>query len=138
MKKMPDMATVMTPFPETVSASASLEEAKQLMYAKNIRHLPVTEDDRLVGVLSDRDVKLAIAVHRRKSADIDLTVADACHFEAYTVDHDERANEVVEHMAKNRIGSALVTRNGKLVGIFTTTDVCRLCAEVLHRAFPDA
>ena len=138
MRQMPDMATVMTPFPETIEAAAPLEEAKQRMYAKNIRHLPVTEDDRLVGVLSDRDVKLAIAVHRRKSAELDLTVADACHFEAYTVDCGDRVNEVVEHMAKHRMGSALVTRNGKLVGIFTTTDVCRLCSEVLHRAFPDA
>ncbi len=138
MKQMPDMATVMTPFPETIEAGSPLEDAKQLMYAKNIRHLPVTDGDQLVGVLSDRDVKLAIAVHRRKSAEIDLKVADACHYEAYTVDHAERVHDVVDHMAKHRIGSALVTRNNRLVGIFTTTDVCRLCAEVLHRAFPDA
>ena len=40
-------------------------------------------------------------------------------------------------MAERHIGSALVTRGGKLVGIFTTTDACRALARVLHEQHPD-
>ncbi|MEW6270451.1 MAG: CBS domain-containing protein [Thermodesulfobacteriota bacterium] len=54
----------------------------------------------------------------------------------YVVEDDEPLDVVAREMADRQIGSALVTRHGKLVGIITTTDVCRLLADVLAAHFP--
>jgi CBS domain-containing protein len=52
------------------------------------------------------------------------------------VDAGEPAEAVAAAMAERHLGSALVTRAGKLVGIFTTTDACRALARVLHEQRP--
>jgi predicted transcriptional regulator len=61
-----------------------------------------------------------------------------CNLEAYIVEYNTPVDDVVMHMAEIRVGTAMITRNGKLVGIFTTTDVCRNYAELLKIAYPDA
>ena len=67
----------------------------------------------------------------------ELTVGDICVEDAYTVEHDTALDDVLDYMSNHRIGSALVTRHGKLVGIFTATDACREFAEYLRRTYPD-
>jgi CBS domain-containing protein len=52
--------------------------------------------------------------------------------DAYIVDLETPLDEVLDHMAANQIGSAIVTRQGKLAGVFTTTDACRSFAEFLR------
>ncbi len=52
--------------------------------------------------------------------------------ESYVVDAQTPLDEVLDHMASHRIGSALVTSNGELAGIFTATDACRAFAEFLR------
>jgi acetoin utilization protein AcuB len=53
----------------------------------------------------------------------------------YIVDLNERLDVVLQNMADRHIGSALVTRQGKLAGVFTTTDVCRAFVEYLRDPF---
>ncbi|MCB0310117.1 MAG: CBS domain-containing protein, partial [Bdellovibrionales bacterium] len=53
---------VMSPVPYFVGPSDALEDAKKLMYQHSIRHLPVLENGKILGMLSDRDLKLALAV----------------------------------------------------------------------------
>ena len=55
--------------------------------------------------------------------------------DAYIVDLDTRLDEVLAHMAEHHLGSAIITREGKLVGVFTTTDACRHFAEHLREQF---
>lgn len=50
----------MTPFPYSVDANASVDKALQFMRQHKIRHLPVTEDGVLAGIVSDRDIKLML------------------------------------------------------------------------------
>jgi acetoin utilization protein AcuB len=57
MKKSPSLATAMTPFPYAVDHNASLEFARQLMEQHEVRHLPVTEEHGLVGLLTERDMR---------------------------------------------------------------------------------
>ena len=54
----------------------------------------------------------------------------------YVVDAGEALDKVVSSMAKQEIGSAVVTQEGKLAGILTTTDVCRVLGEVLREHYP--
>jgi acetoin utilization protein AcuB len=108
------------------------------MASEGIRHLPVTSEGRLVGMISDRDLKLAYALAGSSQSEETLHVGDVCNLEAYITEYNTPVDDVVMHMAEIRVGTAMITRNGKLVGIFTTTDVCRNYAELLKMAYPDA
>ncbi len=138
MKPMPHIDSMMTPFPLSVEASLTIHDAQAIMQSEGIRHLPVTSEGRLVGIISDRDLKLAFALAGASAEDDTLHVGDVCNLEAYVVEYNTPVDDVVLHMAEVRVSTALITRNGKLVGIFTSTDVCRNYSELLRMAYPDA
>jgi CBS domain-containing protein len=128
LTQMPAVKSVMTPFPWSVDVGEDLETAKAMMAERGIRHLPVSQEGDLVGVLSEHDVL------NRDGAG--LVVEDVCRRDAYIVDRATPLSRVAFEMASRRIGSALVTREGKLVGIFTSNDACRSLGELLHSLFP--
>lgn len=113
---------LMTSSPHTIGADQPIEEAMRRMRAAQIRHLPVLEGAQLVGLLSDRDVRLVEALDTSKQ----LRVADAMSPEPYVVEADEALGTVVSTMATRKIGSAIVTDKRRVVGIFTTTDALHL------------
>jgi CBS domain-containing protein len=138
MKPPPHVVSIMTPLPHTIEASSSIHQAKAVMDAERIRHLPVTSEGRLVGMLSERDLKLAFAVAATNDPSDGLHVGDVCNLEAYVVEHNTPLDQVLVYLAEQRMSSALVTRNGKLVGIVTNTDIYRSYSEHLKITFPDA
>lgn len=113
----------MTPFPYSIQAHATLQEAQARMAEDGVRHLPVMRDDRLVGLLSDRDLKLAFGIKGLDPRAV--LVIDACHEGPYVVDPDAPLSEVAAVMAERHYGSAIVCEQGRVVGIFTTVDACR-------------
>lgn len=121
----------MTPFPYSIAPSASIEDAVAMMSAHDIRHLPVCDNHAVIGMLSERDTRVALAVRKD---DATLTVGEVCN-EPYLVDLERRLDEIAAEMAARRIGFAIVTRADKLVGVLTTTDVCRLLATTLRDAY---
>lgn len=131
MKAPPTIKTVMTPFPYAIAIDAPIAEAQAFMRKEKIRHLPVLEDGQLVGVVSDRDIKLLLGPDFDTPEPEELTVRDAMVETAFVVDLDTPLRRVVSEMAEHRYGSAIVTRKGKLAGIFTVTDACRALAEFL-------
>jgi acetoin utilization protein AcuB len=131
------MGDVMTPFPYIVDAGESVEIARQIMQTKEIRHLPVVSEGQLVGMITDRDIKLAEVIARGRVKLPELKVEDVCVFDVYVVEHRERLDTVVLRMAERRLGSALVLKDGRLVGIFTVNDACRRLGELLQISFPD-
>jgi acetoin utilization protein AcuB len=132
MKRMPTIKAAMTPFPYSVDVGASVADAKAFMREHHIRHLPVTHDGELVGSVSDRDIKLILGPDFANPDEHETRVAHAMVKDAYTVDLDTRLDEVLAHMAEHHLGSAIVTRHGKLAGIFTANDACRHFAEFLR------
>lgn len=132
MKRMPTVKAVMTAFPYSVEAGATLARAQAFMREHRIRHLPVTRDGDLVGMISDRDIKLVLGPDFAYPEAERTTVGEAMVQDAYIVDLDTRLDAVLHHMAEEQLGSAVVTRKGKLVGIFTVTDACRHFAEFLR------
>lgn len=135
MKKIPSIKTVMTAFPYSVQPGASLHQAIEFMRTHNIRHLPVADHGDLVGMVSDRDIKLVLGPDFAYPDPDSVTVGDIMRSDPYTVDLDERLDNVLAHMAEHHIGSAVVTRHGKLAGMFTSSDACRNYAAHLRDQF---
>jgi len=133
LKHMPTIKVVMTTFPWFIDIEAPAEEAWAMMLEHHIRHLPVTEGDALVGIVTERDLRLVL---RPGVEPGEWKVREVCEQDAYVVGDDTPLDVVVREMAERQIGSAVVQRRGKLVGIFTTTDVCRVLAELLESRFP--
>jgi CBS domain-containing protein len=135
--KIPSIKSVMTPFPWFIHIEDRLGRAAEVMAERDIRHLPVTEDGKLVGVLADRDLELVMGSAASPEQRARLTVRDACALDAYVVEMSEPLDRVLLKMARDHIGSALVVKNGKLAGIFTLTDACRCFGEFLEALFPE-
>lgn len=130
--KPPLLKTAMTPFPHAVDVDEPLARATEFMQAHDVRHLPVTEEARLVGVVSERDIRGAPLRRGARG----LRVRDVYVPDLYIVDLNEPLDNVLLTMAERHIGSAIVTRKGRLAGLFTYTDACRSFGEYLRERYP--
>lgn len=102
-----------------------------MMDEHEIQHLPVMEGDELIGLLWDRDIRVAKALATYLPTK-GIEVGQVCNRQPYVVDLGDRLDQVAIEMAHRRAGAAVVTRQGRLAGILTTTDVCRLLGETLR------
>jgi acetoin utilization protein AcuB len=135
-KKIPSVGSVMTPFPYFVDIDTSFAEVERLMVAHDIRHIPVQQDGRVVGIVSERDVwQLLLRFLPEMDATL-IRARDIMTDEPYVAGFDTPLNEVALEMAKRRIGSAIIVHHEKLAGILSVTDICRILAEVLESEFP--
>ena len=132
MTEIPAVRSVMTPAPLTVEVDAPLREAQDLMIDHEIRHLPVVEAGRLVGIVSDRDVAAVENDSASQQLMERLRVRDVCTLDFYAVSPEEPLDVVLDAMAERRLGSAIVTDAEKIAGLFTATDACRVFAEHLR------
>lgn len=123
---------LMTRSPLTIDASRSLADARRLMKRRGVRHLPVTDEGVLVGLISDRDVNLLEAHARTRLTDIAL--AEAMSRAPWTVAPTTPLEVAVRHMARHKLGSSVVLENEEVVGIFTSNDGLRALAQVLANA----
>ncbi len=129
-KGIPPVHKYMTASPITIGHDQKIMKAEEIMRENRIRHLPVLKGGKFVGILSDRDVKF---VETLRDLDIHkLIVDDVAREQAFTVEADSPLDQVAAEMAENKYGSAIVTQNGKLVGIFTTVDAMRALSELLR------
>lgn len=138
MKRNPQVVAFMTPFPYSVEIDAPLGQAHQLMREHHFRHLPVTSAGEIVGMLSDRDIKLVLGPDLGCPSEADLKVRDAYVEQPCIVSAATPVASVARTMAEKRIGSAIVVKGNKLVGIFTVTDACRALADVLTTTGPES
>jgi acetoin utilization protein AcuB len=125
------VSSVMTAFPYTVESDAPIADARQFMRDQNIRHLPVTENGRLLGLVTDRDIKLVLGPDFDYPNESELSVGEVCDRDPYVVELSESLETVAKTMGARRIDSALIVDSGKLVGVFTGTDACRTLAKIL-------
>jgi acetoin utilization protein AcuB len=133
LDRIPGVASVMTPFPFSVDAADPLAAADALMERHGIRHVPVIEQGRIAGLVTDRD--LALFGNPVLRGEPDVRVGQVCARDPYVVDLHTPIDRVVLAMAERRIEAAVVTREGRLAGIFTSSDACRILGEVLAARF---
>lgn len=129
MKAIPTIQKYMTMVPHTIGADQPLSKAEKMMAEYRVRHLPVLSGSKLVGVLSERDVRL---VESFKDVNPDeVTVEEAYTPEPYITSPTSSLADVCAEMAAHKYGCVLVCDNHKLVGIFTWVDALKAFDELL-------
>ena len=129
-KAIPTIQMYMTTSPHSVGRDQTLAHTQSFMRKHGLRHLPVLDGGQLVGIITDRDMKMIEALR-----DVDprsLKVEEAMATSVFCVGPDAPLDSVVEEMAERKYGCAVVMDNRKVVGIFTTVDVCTALAELLR------
>jgi CBS domain-containing protein len=131
----PHIKSVMTPFPHSIDKQEPIGAARKLMLEHHVHHLPVTDRRTLCGIVSDRDIKLLLGPELGSPDPKELTVEDAYVEGGYSVDLETPLSIVARTMADKHIGAAVVTGHGRIAGIFTATDACRVLAAFLEERF---
>jgi acetoin utilization protein AcuB len=129
-KPIPTIQKFMTTSPHSIGIEQTLSKAHSMMREHAIRHLPVLHGGKLLGMLTERDLRLVESLAGVDPAKV--TVEEAMSTSVYSVSPESPLDEVVSTMGEHKYGSAVVMQNEKVVGIFTTVDVCRALAELLH------
>lgn len=125
--------TWMTPNPTTVSTTATLDEAHQLMKALHVRHLPVVADQRLIGLISKTDVyraKLTVAASEAKGETAaSSTVADVVSVGLPSIEAHDLLATAAQILLDQHLTALPVMENGRLIGILTEADIFRMVIE---------
>ena len=121
----------MTDSPHTVGPTRSPAVARRMMLDQGIRHLPVLDGGKIVGLLSERDLLLVESLPGVNPTDV--RVEEAMVQNVFTVEPETPVGEVVETMIERKLGSALVTEGERVIGVFTTIDALRALHELLER-----
>ena len=131
---------LMTPFPVTVDPATPVLEARRLMDERRIRHLLVTEEHRLVGIVTDRDIRLnlpspatTLSVWELNHLLAQLTVGEVMTKKVIVADPDREVSEVAAILLREKIGALPVVYGGQLVGIVTESDFLRTFLEAPAR-----
>lgn len=126
----PPVGSYMTAAPHSIGRGQPLEAAHRIMRLYQIRHLPVLDGGRLVGVVSLGDLHLIETLHDVSPSDV--SVEEAMTPNPYVVDAGAPLDEVAAHMGERKLGCALVVEKERVVGLFTTTDALRALADAFH------
>jgi acetoin utilization protein AcuB len=128
-KTIPQIKKYMTTDVQTIGDEQTMSVAHRMMREHRIRHLPVLHQGKLVGVVSDRDLRTIETIQEVDPTKI--AVSEAMTTDTYVVGPEAKLDEVVGMMATHKYGSAVVTDHGHVVGIFTTVDACSAFADLL-------
>jgi CBS domain-containing protein len=111
----------MTENPRSISASASVVEAARLMREGHIGSLPITDDEKLVGMITDRDITTRVVA---EGVDPTATsVGDVYSRELISVAPDHDLEEALQLMARHQVRRLPVVEDGRLVGIVAQADI---------------
>lgn len=133
MNQTTTIGEVMTAQPLSVEPQDKISDVKHLMTKHSIKHLPVVKDSRVIGILTDRDIKLRQAVSDDQNFHASALVDGVYLPNPYTTTPDTLLTEALDVMTGNSIGSTIVVDDaGRLLGIFTSMDACRLLVDVLE------
>jgi len=119
----PTIERFMTRAPHTIGFQQTLSAAHRLMSEHGIRHLPVLESGKLVGIVSQRDLHLIETLRGVDPEEVE--VSEAMTPVPYTVTTRSSLSKVASEMAANKYGSAVVLEKNRVVGVFTTVDALR-------------
>lgn len=121
-----------TPDPITAHEGMLVDDLWRLMDMHGVRHVPIVRDDEVVGVVSDRDVRLVLGLSAAEK--FQVQAADVMSPEPLTVKRDAPLDEVAFLMADKKVGSVIVQDDeGRLVGIFTATDALNALVEIVRK-----
>jgi CBS domain-containing protein len=111
----------MTPGVGTAAPTESLADAAQRMKEEDVGSLPVVEDDRLIGIVTDRDIVVRAVAERVDPQSV--RVGDVASRELVTVGPEQDLDEALELMARHQVRRLPVVEEGRLVGMLAQADV---------------
>jgi CBS domain-containing protein len=118
---MPSVRDTMTENPRSIGVSASVVEAARLMREGHIGSLPITDDDQLVGMITDRDITTRVVA---EAADPKTTlVRDVYSRDLISVEPEQDLQEALQLMARHQVRRLPVVEDGRLVGIVAQADI---------------
>ncbi len=136
---------IMLADPVTASPDTRLPQLVRLLQRHGFRHVPIVEADKLIGIVSDRDIKqsmssAALSGARNGPACLadDLTAADVMSRRLVTIGPTAGVEEAARLMALHRVSALPVTDGDRLLGIVTETDVLRLFVRALGALEPSS
>ena len=119
----------MTSNPTTVGPTNTVTEAAQIMKSEDVGSLPIVEGDKLVGVITDRDIAIRVVAEGRGT---DTTVGEIASKDVVTVDPEQSIDEAARLMAEHQIRRLpVVEEDGRLVGILAQADIAQIGLDAL-------
>jgi CBS domain-containing protein len=113
---------VMTSNPRTIERSTTVAEAAQLMKSEDVGSVPITDGDRLVGVVTDRDIVVRAVAEGRDVQS--TTVGDIASSDLVTIDPEQSIEEAVRLMGEHQVRRLpVVEEDGRLVGVLAQADI---------------
>lgn len=120
---MTQIREVMTANPKSCSSNASITEAARAMSSEDVGPIPVVEGDRLVGLLTDRDIVVRVVAEGRDPQS--TTVGEVASSDLATVSPDENLDRALQLLAERQVRRLPVVEGEKLVGIVAQADIAR-------------
>lgn len=114
---------LMTSNPTTCEPSTTVLEAAKRMAQENVGSIPVVEGDRLVGLLTDRDIIVRVVAEGRDP--MSTTLRDVASSQLETVSPDDDLDSALRKMASAQVRRLPVVEGDRLVGIVAQADVAR-------------
>ena len=115
---------VMTSDPCTIDAEQSVAYAAKMMREEDVGLAPVVEGDKLIGMLTDRDIAIRVVAEGRNPEQV--KVADVASKQVVTIDPQQDLDEALRIMAKHQVRRLpVVEEDGKLVGVVAQADIAR-------------
>ena len=112
----------------TLAPTSTIAEAMELEKDRGVRHLPVVDEERLVGIVSDRDLRKAYG----RGKDATSPIADVMSPSPLTLDPEEPLSRAATCLLEGRISALPVVDDGRLVGILTLLDLLEHCVSNLR------
>ncbi|NLC38958.1 MAG: CBS domain-containing protein [Clostridia bacterium] len=122
----------MTPNPVTITRQTTIAEALDLMRRHNVRRLPIMEKDKLVGIVTDRDLSevspspaTSLSIFELNYLLAKMKIGDVLpkKRQIYTIEADAYVEEAALLMREHKVGALPVMENDRLVGIITETNI---------------
>jgi CBS domain-containing protein len=115
---------IMTSDPCTIDAEKSVAYAAKMMRDEDVGLAPITEGDKLIGVLTDRDIAIRVVAEGRNPDQV--TAREVASQQVVTIDPQQDLDEALRIMAKHQVRRlAVVEKDGRLVGVVAQADVAR-------------
>jgi CBS domain-containing protein len=115
---------VMTSAPCTIEAGESVAYAAKMMRDEEVGLAPIVEDDKLIGMLTDRDIAIRVVAEGRNPDEV--TAGEVASKQVVTIDPQQDVDEALRIMAKHQVRRLPVTGDdGRLVGVVAQADIAR-------------
>lgn len=132
---------IMTENPVTATELMTAAEALGLLYELDVRHLPVVRGSELVGIVSDRDLRVFTASSEDEAIEAmeaarSSNIGNFMNTDPVRVDPETNLREIVDLMLTHRVGAVPVSdaETGDLLGIVSYVDLLRVLQEILEQA----